>query len=82
MNPMTKMIEALKAEVEMNEQSYRLVTEQTSRLIADYAGKAPSSHFGHNLAARAAELSVIAGKLETARGSLRYAMTLQEMSAE
>jgi hypothetical protein len=70
MNP---MITALTAEVEMLNASYVLAIEQTQRLLSDSIGRTPSTHLGHNLASRAAELSVIAGKLETAKATLAFA---------
>jgi hypothetical protein len=71
-NPIPQTVEVLRAELARLQESYRLATANASRLAADYAGRKPSTHFGHNLSAIASELSVLAGQIETTEAMLRY----------
>lgn len=75
------MVQAMKAEVVLTESHYIQATDRAARLVADYAKRTPSSHFGHNLAAIAAELSMVAGKLETAQ-AVRHAEMLEAQDSK
>lgn len=75
---MEKMIEALKAELEMRQAEYRQAAKRAADVVADYSGKPGySTHFGHNLASVATDLSVIAGRIEAIHSTLRFAESLK-----
>lgn len=64
--------EALAAERHQLGESYIYTTKRAARIVEDYATKQPSDHFGHNLGAVAAELSVLAGKIEAIDRVMRF----------
>ena len=65
------LIETLSAELAMLNENYALLVAQAIRLLED-DGKRVSTHLGHNLGNRAAELSVIAGQIEFTKRLLAH----------
>lgn len=76
---MANMIDTLKAEIEIQNRNYSLATDRLTHLIAEYAGRKPTTHFGHNLANAATELSMFAGKIEEAASILNYLETTTDV---
>jgi hypothetical protein len=67
-----KMIEDLEKELEVLMESWKLAMSQATNLIESYAGRQVSTHLGHNLGNRAAELSELAAKIDQTQKILAY----------
>lgn len=65
------MKEALRREIEMLTETYELEIRSAIRLLED-GKKNVSTHVGFNLAARASELSVLAGKIDSVKRVLAH----------
>jgi hypothetical protein len=67
-----KMIEDLEKELEVLMESWKLAMSQAINLIEHHAGRQVSTHLGHNLGNRAAELSELAAKIDQTQKILAY----------
>jgi len=59
-----ELFDASKREMIALNQQYTATIERAVSDLKEASGRRPSTHLGHNLGNRAAELSVIAGKIE------------------
>jgi hypothetical protein len=66
------MIAALESEIEVLMESWKLSMARATNTIAQYSGRQVSTHLGHNLGACAAELSELAGKIESTQQILAF----------
>lgn len=67
-----KIIETLESELSLLMNSWTLAMSQAIGLIENYAGRQVSTHLGHNLGNRAAELSEIAAKIDQTQRILAF----------
>lgn len=67
-----KMIETLESELAILNRNWQNAMEQANRLLESYTGRQVSTHLGHNLGNRAAELSEIAAKIDQTQRILAY----------
>lgn len=66
-----KLKEAYERELAMQKKNYDLALAQAVELLEGYRHRAPSTHVGHNLAARAIALAEAAIRVEAAEIALR-----------
>jgi hypothetical protein len=67
-----KIIEALEQEIAVLNSSWQLAIGNTLSCIKSYEGRQVSTHLGHNLGNRAAELSEIAAKIDQTQRILAF----------
>lgn len=66
-----QLIEAYTQEVKIKENAYALAIDQAIDLLKAAKDRKATTHLGHNLGNRAAELSVIAAQLDATEMALR-----------